>query len=204
MRFSGMAPQSIGTNGPDARREAACSERATTSLPVPVSPSMSTVVSVGATRSRIAYSRRMSMLCPTSSPNDVRGDTSTNAGSSPASTRKHRAPQPNERPAGTSPSRSRTPDTYVPFVDPRSRSAIPSGRTFTSQCSRDTVGSARRRSLPIAVPTRATPPCTAHRAPRAGPSTTTRSTDGTRIPRLCASTRVVPASSSQSDAMRAW
>ncbi len=53
-RFSGMAPQSTATKGPSARGEAACSERARTSLPVPVSPSTSTVASVAATRSRTA------------------------------------------------------------------------------------------------------------------------------------------------------
>ncbi len=43
-----------GHEGPAARRDAAWSERATTSLPVPVSPSTSSVASVGAMRSRMA------------------------------------------------------------------------------------------------------------------------------------------------------
>ena len=54
MRLSGMAPQSTPTNGSLARFDAAWMDRATTSLPVPVSPWMSSVVVVGAIRSRIA------------------------------------------------------------------------------------------------------------------------------------------------------
>ena len=54
MRFSGMAPQSTGTNGPAARRERPCTARAATSLPVPVSPWMRSVVSAGAARSMMA------------------------------------------------------------------------------------------------------------------------------------------------------
>ena len=49
-RFSASAPQSTTTNGPSrARRRVVRSPRATSSLPVPVSPWMSTVASVGAT-----------------------------------------------------------------------------------------------------------------------------------------------------------
>ena len=51
---SGMAPQSTGTKGPDARGDAAWTERATTSLPVPVSPWTRSVEPVVATRSRTA------------------------------------------------------------------------------------------------------------------------------------------------------
>ena len=68
IRFSGMAPQSTGTKGPEARDDAACSERAATSLPVPVSPAMSSVAFVDAMRSRMAYTCRISRLAPTSSP----------------------------------------------------------------------------------------------------------------------------------------
>ena len=50
----GMAPQSTATNGPDARGELAWTERASTSFPVPVSPSTSSVASVAATRSSTA------------------------------------------------------------------------------------------------------------------------------------------------------
>ena len=49
-RFSGIAAQLIATNGPDALGLSACSARATSSLPVPLSPSTSTVVSPDAAR----------------------------------------------------------------------------------------------------------------------------------------------------------
>ena len=47
---SGIAAQLIATNGASARGLSACSERANSSLPVPLSPSSSTVVSVAAAR----------------------------------------------------------------------------------------------------------------------------------------------------------
>ena len=45
-RFSGMAPQLMATNGPLARGERLWSSRAISSLPVPVSPVISTEMSV--------------------------------------------------------------------------------------------------------------------------------------------------------------
>ncbi len=48
-RFSGMAPQLMVTNGPLARGERLWISRAISSLPVPVSPVMSTEMSVVAT-----------------------------------------------------------------------------------------------------------------------------------------------------------
>ena len=47
---SGMAAQLMATNGPLARSESWCSERAISSLPVPLSPRSSTVASVAAAR----------------------------------------------------------------------------------------------------------------------------------------------------------
>ena len=47
-RFSGMAPQLIVTNGLPARGERVWISRAISSLPVPVSPVISTLMSVGA------------------------------------------------------------------------------------------------------------------------------------------------------------
>ena len=64
MRFSGRAPQLIGTKGISARRLWSCSARATSSLPVPVSPRISTVESVGAT---LAI-RRRTVAMPGESP----------------------------------------------------------------------------------------------------------------------------------------
>ncbi len=60
MRVGGIAAQLTFTSGLSRRPLAACSARATSSLPVPVSPRMRTVVSVGATwcRSRSTWARR--------------------------------------------------------------------------------------------------------------------------------------------------
>ena len=51
---SGIAAQLIATNGPAARPLSACSARANSSLPVPLSPRSSTVVSVGGHASQAA------------------------------------------------------------------------------------------------------------------------------------------------------
>ena len=48
-RFSGIAPQLMVMNGPLARGDRLCSSRAISSLPVPVSPVISTEMSVAAT-----------------------------------------------------------------------------------------------------------------------------------------------------------
>jgi hypothetical protein len=71
IRFSGSAPQSTATNIPPERDELECRARAASSLPVPLSPSTSTVESVSATRSRMANTWRMALLCPSRSPNLV-------------------------------------------------------------------------------------------------------------------------------------
>jgi hypothetical protein len=50
-RVSGIAAQLTATNGPFARGERSCSVRATSSLPVPLSPLISTAAGVGAATS---------------------------------------------------------------------------------------------------------------------------------------------------------
>ena len=63
---SGIAAQLIATNGASARGLSACSERANSSLPVPLSPSSSTVVSVAAARCSDANTLRSDGSSPTS------------------------------------------------------------------------------------------------------------------------------------------
>ena len=63
-----MAPQSTITNGPAARAERSCRPRAASSLPVPDSPSMSTVLSLVAAASSSAKAWRMTGLRPKRSP----------------------------------------------------------------------------------------------------------------------------------------
>ena len=61
----GMAPQFTGINGPRARSEQLCSALATSSLPVPLSPKISAVESLGPTISINARSSLISLLDPT-------------------------------------------------------------------------------------------------------------------------------------------
>ena len=68
-RVGGIDPQSTTTNGPRLRRLASWIARATTSLPVPVSPSMSTLSSVPAIFSSVENTRRMFGDAPTIEPN---------------------------------------------------------------------------------------------------------------------------------------
>ncbi len=62
---SGSAPQLIDTNGRWARRDCRWMLRATSSLPVPLSPCTSTGLSLTATRVMMASTSRISGLCPT-------------------------------------------------------------------------------------------------------------------------------------------
>ena len=76
---AGMEPQSTTTKGPEARGLAWWSASATNSLPVPLSPSMSTVASVAARRASWANRARITALSPTSPPkrgSGCRGSTS--------------------------------------------------------------------------------------------------------------------------------
>ena len=66
--FSGMAAQLSATKGPAPRRLWSCSERATSSLPVPLSPWMRMAASLPATRSSSSKSRRMRTPPPTIEP----------------------------------------------------------------------------------------------------------------------------------------
>ncbi len=66
MRFSGMAPQLMATKGRAARGERVWIDRATSSLPTPVSPLMSTVVLKAAAREMVANRPRIDALRATS------------------------------------------------------------------------------------------------------------------------------------------
>ena len=64
MSSAGMAAQFTFTKDRLAREERRCSARATSSLPVPLSPVTSTVAGVGATFSSCAKSRAIGALSP--------------------------------------------------------------------------------------------------------------------------------------------
>jgi len=94
MSVTGMAPQSTTTNGPSARALASWMACARTSLPVPVSPSMSTVPSAGANRSIRAKTRRMASLTPMARPNCSRGLSASRTSSPVGSSRSTERPHP--------------------------------------------------------------------------------------------------------------
>ncbi len=59
-----MAPQLIATNGALARGDSWWSARATSSLPVPLSPAISTVASLSATLRIVVHIVRIAGLAP--------------------------------------------------------------------------------------------------------------------------------------------
>ena len=63
-RFSGMAPQLMATNGPSARAPSRWMARATSSLPVPLSPRTSTAASVAASLRTAEKTCCMASLVP--------------------------------------------------------------------------------------------------------------------------------------------
>ena len=65
---SGIAPQFSATNGSSARSLSSCRARAATSLPVPLSPVIRTVICVPAARRRRSETRAMAGEAPTSRP----------------------------------------------------------------------------------------------------------------------------------------
>ena len=69
IRFSGIAPQLIVTNGPSARGLRRCSSLAMSSLPVPVSPVMRTLMSVAATFWSLRKTSSIEAQTPMISPN---------------------------------------------------------------------------------------------------------------------------------------
>ena len=70
MSVGDTAPQSNTTNGPPRRSLVSWIALANTPLPVPVSPSSKTGKIVGANRSSMAKTRRISSVLPTASPNE--------------------------------------------------------------------------------------------------------------------------------------
>ena len=87
-RLGASAEQSNATNGPSARGPTRWIVRASSSLPVPLSPTISTVASDAATRSIIASSCRISADSPITSPSPRARSTS------PRSRRTSRASAP--------------------------------------------------------------------------------------------------------------
>ena len=131
-RPSGRAPQSTATNGAARRDDAAWTARATSSLPVPVSPSTSTVTSALATRSSTANTSRIARDAPTSSPKRRAWLGTTSSGWASGSMRSVVRPTRSVAPAPTSARSMREPSNQVPLVEPRSRTANRASSATTS------------------------------------------------------------------------
>ena len=114
-RFGGIAPQSTTRNGPDARVDARWIASAATPLPVPVSPSSSTVTSDCAARSSSANAVRIATDAPTSLPNALPADTGRRFDSAENSKRSPTRPSLTSDPARKNASETRTPSTTVPL-----------------------------------------------------------------------------------------
>jgi hypothetical protein len=123
---SGIAEQSTTTNGRDARDEWSWTARAASSLPVPDSPSMSTVASVGAASSSTANSSRIAIDAPAIAPKRWRSLGGTR-GASAAPIRTVTLPKRRIAPDGTVTSPILEPCHQVPLVEPRSLTRTPSG-----------------------------------------------------------------------------
>jgi hypothetical protein len=96
-------------------------------LPVPVSPSISTVTSEAATRPASANSRRIAVDRPHSRPKRSESASGSSTDSSSASKRTCVWPSSSVAPRGMKASRTSTPSMRLPFVDARSRSSGPFG-----------------------------------------------------------------------------
>jgi hypothetical protein len=172
MRLGGIALQSTTTNGPPARGLASWIDSAAPSLPVPVSPSISTVASVGAIRSSCENSSRIRGLTPTSGPNASRSEPTISASPPSISTRSWLLPSASVVPPPNEPSVIAMPDATVPLRLPRSRARTRSPAIASSQWNRDTVGSSMIRSLDGCEPIAQRSAMSAQRWPAAGPAVT--------------------------------
>ena len=121
MRLVGIEPQSTVTSGCLARALDRCSASATRSLPAPVSPRTSTVLSEVASASSFSMSASIAAERPMSPKNSVGALCGVVASPSTGSTRTRVRPSRTASPLDNTASTTRTPPTKVPFLEPRSR-----------------------------------------------------------------------------------
>ncbi len=152
-RLSGTAPQSKITKGPRARGERSWRARATSSLPVPVSPRTSTVASEGATRESSAKSARIGALEPMRGPKCGSGQSWIGSGRSFTTTVPLTGPKRTWESGTRRAERTRTPSTNVPLRLSRSVTQHPFGTGSSRAWSRETPGASRTRSADSADPT---------------------------------------------------
>ena len=172
-RFGGIAPQSTTRNGPVARVDARWIASAATPLPVPVSPSSSTVTSECAARSSSANAVRIATDAPTSLPNALPADTGSRFDSRRELEAQPDAPELDAAsPRARTRRDTRTPSTTVPLRLSRSLTCAPSSAMRTSQWKRDTVASSTTRSFDGWNPIEQRSDDDSHVRPAFGPSTT--------------------------------
>ncbi len=142
-----MAPQLSATNGPAARRDVSWIACATTSLPVPVSPRISTLQSVPAARDASSTAPRKVGSRPSNRSKPVR----TRVGG-PSATRLV-SPTVSTVPGVSSALSMRRSLMNVPLRLPESRTNHTPPRRSSTQCTRDTHGSTSAMSQLSPFPT---------------------------------------------------
>jgi hypothetical protein len=136
-----MAAQSTTTSGWSRRGPSRCSASAAPSLPVPVSPSSSTVASVAAAFSISAKAARIGVDRPTSGPSSNCSESGCATRSSSSCTRSTVRPNRSSAPSRSHASATRVPSTQVPLRDSRSRTRAAPSSSRISQWKRETVWS---------------------------------------------------------------
>ncbi len=164
--------QSTTLKGPKRRAEWACTARAASSLPVPVSPSSSRVESSRARRRSSAKTMRMASEAPTSSPKLSPPSSSSSVSRSLSLSDSRVLPSAMRSPGSTMTCSTMRVSMKVPLRLLRSRSTSPRRVRSISRCLRLTVLSVRTRSLVGSEPTRTSPSSVVYLRPLSGPATT--------------------------------
>ncbi len=145
--------QSNTTKGPCLHRLASWMPRASSSLPVPDSPTSKTVSWVAAATCSLANSARIASVPPTASPKRAPVESGSSRGAPVTRTASRHAPTRTTRPGRRTASWISTSPTNVPFLLPRSRSTIPASPRAMAQWRRETCASSTTRSHSRLVPT---------------------------------------------------
>ncbi len=164
--------QSTTWNGPCRRIECSCTARAASSLPVPVSPSISRFASSFAAARSSANTSRIACDWPTSSPKSSAPASSTSLPLEASFTASFVLPSPILSPGSTIAEPICRPSSQVPLRLPRSRRYSPRMVRSTSRCLRETVLSVSTRSFDVSEPTRISPSTLVAFLPLSGPATT--------------------------------
>ena len=141
MSDGAIAPQSTMMNGARARGPRRTISAATSSLPVPLSPSIRTTASLAETFSRIANRRCITGARPKSSPKETCSRMSTWVAAGSSRKTSDESPSSMVQSVGRSASRTTTPLMVVPLVEPLSTMRHERSARSIEQWNRDTRGS---------------------------------------------------------------